>query len=361
MRALYENERESARDRAVARVLGPVPEIHQFKTTSVSQFPQWVIVSVYLLSLIVLIAGFVPSSSRIYLAGMNEFCKTLPDAQSVSQTGPEGSQFSSAASSPVYQDSRCHLVGIASVFLAETGQLVFLLGLAVVDRTSRPSTQFLGRQISVSLTVLILWSGTFLSTLVAIVGNIHVSQPWLHGNWIFAYVETFVPPIIVMGVGYVLKELLLHSIKQRHAATAAYEKALQLREQLSKNPESSPDWNRIYTLALKDTLRQTNKRRPEVNSLSRDQWAELIRHEMRESRLIVTPETVLSSDTVDDIQAAEKSLEPVWQIPAGTWAARSPITGNVIGEEYRTRGYAENAIRSHVRASQKRVAQNGHL
>src|SRR5690606_11759290 len=112
----------------------------------------------------------------------------------------------------------------------------------------------------INLTPFTLWTGALVSTSIAIAGNAHISQPWKYGRYVFHYLITVAPPILVLGVGYGLKEMMLHAVSSRHMYTVALSEARQQRQNRLDRPEQDAAWMRVYSLALRDAIRRANNR-----------------------------------------------------------------------------------------------------
>ncbi|NJL70830.1 MAG: hypothetical protein HC888_04080 [Candidatus Competibacteraceae bacterium] len=181
VRTLNEEQRSESWDTARRRLAGPEIDPTLYRSFAQNEYPTWILTLVLVLCVIVLIAAFIPSSYRLHAAGASTFCESIEARDT---------------------DPRCNTVGIATVLLAETGQLVFFFALAVLGQSA------ISRRI--------FWGGVALSTLIALIGNAHIAVPWEHGHYAFAYLEAFVPPILVMAVSYVLKEFMLYRIKLRY-------------------------------------------------------------------------------------------------------------------------------------------------
>lgn len=331
IRALYDRERDEAFEQARQRVAGPEPSPQDFRSATISKYPLYVILIVYFLCFVILVAAFIPSANRLFIAGSTEFCKTI-DAQ-------------------IDLDPRCDAVGIATVILAETGQIVFLLALAVLNAQT-PYTFRIGKfEFRIPVNSTILYVSMMLSTCIAIIGNIHVSQPWLYGNWLFGYFDTLVPPLLVMGTGFVLKELMLHSIESRHQMMVEFELAKTRRSELLKDPESAGrEWLKAFSLALRDQIRRVNSRktaREVLDLLTAEDWQFLIKREMLAAQWVVDPNE-LTRHEKDELTRTARELETtltqttpatssdeIWENADGTWTAQSKKTGLLLGTTYK--------------------------
>lgn len=207
---------------ALATWIGVAPTREQFANSAVSKYPLWMTWGIVVLCIFLLAAGFTPSAIRLYDVGSKTFGHAIADAASM------------------------NWVGIATILLAETGQVVFLLALNI-----------LGEHASNRAKGLLLLSA-FASTLVALVGNLQTVEPWIDGK-LFSWIEAIVPPLLVLSTSYVLKEQMLDAIAQRHANEEAYRVAMHAYEAQVSNLEKHDHWQRFYANALIEQLRKVNK------------------------------------------------------------------------------------------------------
>lgn len=328
LRGLYESERQDAWEQARELTAGPMPKITSFQHDTPHPFPASFVILVVSLCLIVFIAAFTPSAYRLSIAGSVEFCTSLQ----------------------VDNDPRCQHVGIATVLLAEVGQAVFILALAVLP-TDRPHQ--IG-PVSFRTTSVLLYSGAAASTVLAIAGNAHISRPWEFGGALFDYLITFIPPLLVMAVGYVLKEVMVTFVRRRHEAFMLYQRALGERQLRLLDPTSQTSWLRHYTVAIRDAIRKANRRHKDIlDKLSREQWEYLIRREMLASTWEVHPDRPTRLELEDsnhELPKLTSETGEVWQLPNGQWGARSFRSGTLLGEAYQKEGHARNALNNHHRS-----------
>jgi hypothetical protein len=282
VRSLYDNERDKAWEEARDRVAGPEPNLDTFKISMPSKYPLALILLVVILCVIVLTAAFLPSSYRLHMAGSSTFCEATTGNPDIA-TAPDATE-------------KCQQVGTATIFLAEVGQLVFFFALAVLgapetSKRVRWRKTEEGTRIKVTeeydpnaIARAIFWLGIAISTLIAIVGNVHVSVPWQHGGFAFAWIETLAPPLIVMMIGYVLKNLSLYFIERQRHFLFEYRKAQDTWKQRYNEPESlGSEWTRAYTLTLRNAIRNANRDAVSKKALAgfqRHQWQQAIKNEM---------------------------------------------------------------------------------
>lgn len=290
LRDLTEQEREKQWELARDRTAGPIPDPATFQTNQISKYPPWMIRLVVFLAMCVLVAAFIPSAYRLYLAGSSSFCEAM-------NAYMQGDEAPPATSPPLAEqfDDRCNQVGYATIMLAEIGQIIFLLCLATIARGAVERRIF--------------WSGVILSTLVALFGNAFIAEPWRHGGYIFKWMEAFVPPLIVAFVGYALKELFLHFIEERRATGIAIKKAEVERLARYNDPEKQASWARHYSIALRDGYKRANARyKPDLQALTPDDWQHIIKRQMLsgEYTVDVTAETAYERAEREAKERAER-------------------------------------------------------
>lgn len=377
LRPLFDMERRSAYEAAKQIVAGPAVEEINYQEVKPpppdpAEYPWWMVGLVVLLCIVVLAAAFLPSAFRLYSAGYNVFCDAMGEFNN---------------NQPRWQ---CHVTGGSTVVMAEIGQAVALLSIAVLGTTSLEK-----RQKATLLANRIFWTIALLTTVVAYVGNLHVAKPWNHSNEFygaFAWILDVIPPTIVIGVMYALKELMLYYIQRRFVYLAALgdakEKRVQriaedraVRSAWLNSPENHPQWLRMYSIALRDAIvrandRQRGERKSRsvddridlMKSMSSDEWKYLIKREMLADDFTVNPtqqtvvekaqekieeraqeqpelraSTSLTETTVEEIK------EDLWEESDGSWAFKSQFTGKIY------KGYPSERV-----AKQKRYAHNYH-
>ena len=305
LRRLSDSQRLDARDKArenVRKAIGQRPDRAQYEHYAASKYPPAVTGLITLLALGALVAAFIPSAIRLYHIGSNTFGQAIGDAYSMTA------------------------VGIATVLLAETGQVVFSLALAVLGNqtTSR-------RLLYISMAI---------ATAIALVGNVQVALP---GHWTnpFAYLEAIAPPLLVLSTAYVLKGQLLHAIETRHANERAYQEALAEWKAATGEPEQHDRWPSAYANALRQALWRANGRGSGAGSTARqelmqqldgDAWRALVLREMK-------AENWFSAGDLDAAQHAQNGAsQPVTahtgsngRVPAVNPQKPQPVTTNGNG------------------------------
>lgn len=248
---LTQLQRERARDnarKALLRKVGDAPNAEHYIRQQVSKYPLALQLFVAFLCLVVLIAAFVPSSIRLYDAAHDALSVSIQNAYAVTAAA------------------------IATIFLAEIGQIVFSLALAMFNE--KP----LQRRF--------LIAGAVLATIIAFAGNVSVAKP----AYEFAVLEAIAPPFMVLATAYVLKEQLLHVVEQRHAGKVAYEHALQAWQDATRNIDEHQDWQRAYANALMDAIRSV--RRKDTETLSHREMLMLVQRELRADDIMLALQDV---------------------------------------------------------------------
>jgi hypothetical protein len=237
LRPLTQEQRQAARQaarQAVVRSIGPRPTRGQFTHHTASKYPPTVTRLISLLCIVLLLAAFAPSAIRLYVIGSQTFGQAV--SNSVAMTA----------------------VGLATVFSAEVGQVVFSLALATLG-TSPASRR-------------LLYCSMGIATPLALTGNIQVALPG-HTQSPFAWLEAIAPPLLVLSTAYVLKEQVLETIEQRHANERVFQLALADWLAATAEPEQHLQWPQFYANALRDTLLKANFRRKEtLGEMTVDSW-----------------------------------------------------------------------------------------
>ncbi len=331
---LTEAGRLAAYEKARKWVAGPKPRLSKIESRP-SKYPKQVMRLVLGLCLLLLIAAFIPSAIRLYRSGSEEFCRSFNIADN-------------------QNEMLCNIVGVSTVLLAETGSLVFILALSVVQGVARYK---IGK-FNIDLVRVFLWTSTLASVLIAIVGNAHIGKPW-KTQIVFDYLVTFVPPILVLSVGYVLKDLFLQSIADRYTQLTEYQQKLESYQGVLDYPEDSGKWYKAYSKALKEAIQKANRsRKEELSALSSKEWEYLIMQEIREANWQVTSEKMIQAEA-ESISIVEIADSDIWQNESGAWSARIPGSETVLGEKYSTPGRARGAVKIHQKAIARKANQNG--
>lgn len=344
-----------------------------------AEYPNYMVAMVVVLCIVVLVAAFIPSAFRLYQAGATVFCDAFQE----------------------YTDSPtpwwvCMTVGVNTVIMAEIGQTVALLAIAVLGTSSLKlvvegeltAAQKM-QQKATTVSNRIFWSTAAMSTAIAYIGNFHVAKPWLHTEeffGLFAWLLDAVPPTMVILVMYALKELMLYFIRRRFQYLSEIainnqnridriDNDRRIRAEALQDPESQPLWLKYYSISLKDAILAANmpqkgerksKAREErvdlVKSLSREEWKWLIKMEMIANDFEVDPtamtvveriqqkveEKVREEAGAESVEVTADDLatvaDSVWQKDDGTWSFKSELSG-YQRDGLKSRQAAETALK----------------
>lgn len=248
---LTDERRIEARARArsiVTKDAGDMPARADYDNHTEAKYPVWVSRLILILCVIVLAAAFAPSAIRLYAIGSMTFAEAIPHAPSAVAAG------------------------IAMVVMAETAQVLFSLAVAVMDASKTAKR--------------LLYLSMFGATVLALVGNGQVSLPGHELNP-FAYLEAFMPPLLVLSTAYILKENMLTAIAQRHANTKAYQESINVWNMANAQPEKHPRYRSALANALRDALKEenakgtgANARREYMAGLGTEAWIQLVKREL---------------------------------------------------------------------------------
>ena len=263
---LTQQQRLEARQKAIRFIesmAGEKPKREHFRNSMVSKYPHWITGIVVALSLVVLFTAFVLSAMRLYHIGYSTFYETL--ANDLSST----------------------IAGFAIVLLSEAAAVLFTIALSVIGK-SRTQKQILVASIT----------GT---AALALSGNYYVA---LHGNelTVFSVLEAMLPPLMTLSTAYVLKELLLNIIEQRHADQIVYEAALMEWERSAANPDQHPQFVQAYANELRDALVKSNRRRKAtreiMEQLSNADWKILVKRELQTEKWFTATDREYEEESV---------------------------------------------------------------
>lgn len=237
--ALSQEQRENALDRARQRLAGKEPQVSDYEQQTFTRYPHELARLFRRIGYMVLVAAFIPSAVRIFIATFETTHYAVHTLALV--------------------------IAATSVLLAESGQVAFTLwSSATEERRLR----------------LALWLGALGCTVFALVGNAHVVNPFQQ-PFVIPYLEAFLPPVLVLIAAHVLKTQALHTIESRHAAHTQYTAAYAKWTDDCVNAHLSPRWMHYAANALRDALRAANKRSPAVlRELTDDDWRTLILREL---------------------------------------------------------------------------------
>lgn len=255
--ALLQEQRDAAYDHARRRIAGDEPERKDeptpdaFQRNAFAKYPPEFIRNTRRIGYTVMIAAFVPSAIRLFVATF------------------EATHYASFWIAIA--------IGGMSVLLAEVGQVAFTLWAA--------TTEGVGLRRALRLAA---WG----CTAFALVGNGHIVQPWASG-FLIAWLEAFLPPLLVLVAANVLKAQSLHEIENRYAAHQEYLNAWHAwdaafatafaawRERYDAAPMQSA-WDAELANALREALRQANRQSKAVlRQLTNAEWRALILRERK--------------------------------------------------------------------------------
>lgn len=258
MNALTDKQRNVALDAARKRIVGPEPvsddepALANYAGKTFTKYPPELMQRMRQLGYLILAAAFFASAIRIFIAAFETSASSIP-------------------SFPI-----ALMIGLASVLLAESGQVAFTLWAATTDN----------RWLHAALLV-----GATGCTAFALIANAQVVLPWKQGI-LLAWVETFLPPVLVLIASHVMKSQTLHAIEERYAAQQAYEadheewadrkaEAVRAWRDAYDNAHLNPRWTHVSANALRDALVEVNARKTAVmRELSDSDWRALVLREM---------------------------------------------------------------------------------
>ena len=267
---------------AVRASYGDAPRWEQFAHAQVELHPKSVRWTITTFCIVVLLAAFSVSAMRLYFIGALTFGASIPD------------------------EVQMQIAGIATVVLAETAQLVSTLALATFGKTRTARV--------------ILYSSAFAATGVALVGNAQVA---LVGKEItvFAVLDAFVPPLLVLGMAQILKMQWMHAIEERFHASQAFKVQFdEWQANINADAAQHPQWRSYLANALRDELRRINARSSTTKvllpELTGEDWSWLVQREMQADQWFLPAQP----------QPAQVAIrrEPVRALNARTAAPRLP-------------------------------------
>lgn len=245
---LTQQQRVQARKQAIEVVealAGKKPAREQFRNSTISKYPYWITGMVVGLSLIVLLTAFLLSAMRLYHIGYATFHQTL--ANDIAST----------------------VAGFAIVLLSEAAAVLFTIALSVIGQSPTQKR--------------ILLASIFATAALALSGNYYVALDGQHFT-VFGVLEAMLPPLLTLSTAYVLKELLLRVIENRHADQLAFETALAEWKRATAYPEQHPNFPQAYANELRDLLIKANRRskgvREIMEQLDRTTWRLLVQREL---------------------------------------------------------------------------------
>lgn len=306
--ALDQKQRDEALHQARLRLVGPEPEpgpeprIEDFLARGTGRFPPGVTRTIRVLSIVTLLAAFLPSAIRLHAIGLAVFSKAITHVPSA------------------------YVAALCIVLLSESGQVIFSLAAATLTDASGRFQQWGLR------------FGAFTCTLIALAGNAEMVQPWAHAG-LFVWLEAFAPPLLVLVTAQVLKSQMLHSIEdvhhakaqyaQAHAAWQAdYEERMHAWQDAYTQADQHPKWMHYAANALRDALRSANRRSYAVmRALTDEEWRMLVLREMRAEQWYERAEA--QAQVQERIEAAQQERSAQ---SARSGASSGTHTGEAAGQ-----------------------------
>lgn len=254
--ALTDKQRNDALDAARKRIVGAEPStdgepmLDNYQHQTFTKYPPELIQRMRQFGYVILGAAFFASALRIFMATF-EMTTYVPALLAVA-------------------------IAAMSVLLAESGQVAFTLWAATTE----------GRVLRGAL-----WLGALGCTAFALVANAAVIEPWNERD-VLAWIETFLPPVLVLIASHVLKSQSLHEIEERHQAKLRFEAdhrewSERIKEERKTwtdaydNAHLNPRWMHYAAHALRDALIAANGRKTAIlRELMDGDWRALVLREL---------------------------------------------------------------------------------
>lgn len=314
---LTEAQRDAAINAARLRVAGALelpaePDANAFSAKSHAVYPPAVSNAITALSLIMLIAAFIPSAMRLHKVGFDAFALIL-----------------------VGELPSIYWAAFCVVLMADVGMTIFIIGAATVRGWNR-----LG-----------MYCGALICAVIALSGNALAVGDHAFDS-VFAFLETFAPPVLVLLVSNILKTQMLGAIKARHAARTQFESALESWKTETANAKAAhakalenaadhPSFLRYRAFALRAALEAVNKRMTTVlAALTADDWRVLITQELSAEGWYSVPVTQ-TLETQTETQIAVAAPVPM-RLSAAAAAPRVTLKSGLTAGRYT--GELDNAI-----------------
>lgn len=333
--ALRDDERDAAYERAKQRIAGRKPTQDEFMMHRVSKYPKQFVIAIVFLSGLMLVAAYLPSAMRIHSVALENYGKVISQAMSM------------------------YVAALCIVLMSETGQIVFSLASATTDADKQK------QRIGFTL-------GAWVCTAIALSGNAVASGDHATQD-VFAFLETFAPPVLTLITAEVLKSQMLNTIADRHQARTQYELALEAWKRSVADAEHDAAWKRTLANVVKDALRDANRRsKAMLRDLTSEDWYALVLRERNAGEWVDAVERRLES-------ARQRIAVP--QSDASAGSRSTGATGEVAAQEVtqegdvfviacphcakefegRTQRHAQMRLTAHMKAhkneQRKRVAQ----
>jgi hypothetical protein len=232
---LTQEQRDEAYNATRKRIAGPEPV---FSTTGVDdKYPRWITRTVTVLCLIMLVVAFLPSAMRLNAVALTTNLEIMEHETSV------------------------YVAALATVVMAEIGQIIFSLAAATnADKWQRRMLVF----------------GAIVCTLIALSGNAG-SMGIKALESVFAFLETFAPPVLVLIIAQILKSQMLHATEATHTSKRNHAHALMTWNAAYANANNAAAWDDTLANALRDALRSANRQSKAVlRELTNADWRALV-------------------------------------------------------------------------------------
>ncbi len=248
---LTDDDLIEAREEAKALVLkdiGDPPTPEQFMRTRAQRIPRWLTILIATPLGLAMLAAFLMSLFRVFTAGRDLFLQHIND--------------------PI----QAAIAGIATFTLAE---------LLVVGSMLAMTIYFTGWK------RLLMLATALMGVLVALTGNIVVSEPQDWWGWL----DAVAPPLAVLLISLAFEAMLIASVRDRQKAMAEYQSAIDEWKKNTARPESALIFhNRYFPNAIKRQLKRINamgtgsQRRKEIMAAMRpEHWNVLVTRELKAS------------------------------------------------------------------------------
>ena len=238
--ALTQEQRDAAYESARQRIAGRKPDIADYEGSAIGHYPAWVNRIVTTLSLVMLMAAFLPSAMRLHAIALSSALLTLADLPS------------------------SYVAALCVVLMAEIGQVIFSVASAIsVERWHRHALRL----------------GSLVCLCIALAGNAQAMSAYAFSNAV-AFLETFAPPVLVLITANILKSQMLNAVRQRHASQQSYASALIVWQTQLAHADANPAYARTLANVLRDALRSANKHSKAVlRELTNADWLALVERE----------------------------------------------------------------------------------